>query len=271
MRNNNLIEERARLLNRVKDFCIHNKKIHAFFLGGSLAVNNADEFSDIDFRVVIPDDASKVILLNELLEYFESQTVFIETKGSFYSVVHFSTFIKLDFFVYHPEKLKASVWFKDILILQDSKNLLASLKEDSMEKAFVVNKEELNNYLNKYTAYLHELYRRWNRKEYNYCEHCTLMMKHILVSLWQIEKGNIPNDLGDWSKYEGFRSLLNDSQKDLLTRFTPVNFDDITYFVECMNEKVPQSVLNISNHLNLQMNTEKYSSLFVHNDFGENS
>ena len=271
MKNANLNEERASLLNMVKDFCMNHKSIYAFFLGGSLAKNNADEFSDIDFRVVIPGSTSKKLVLKELLEYFEPQMAFIETLTSFYSVIHFSSFIKLDFFVYYSEELIEDVWFKDILILQDSKDLLASLKEESMKKEFVVKKEDVNIYLNKYTAYLHELYRRWSREEYNYCEHCTLMMKHILISLWVIEKENIPNDLGDWSKYEGSRSLLNDSQKNFIASFTPIKLENIDYFVECMNEKVLQSVSNISKQLNLQINTEKYSTLFLYANFNKNS
>lgn len=56
------------------------------------------------------------------------------------------------------------------------------------------------------------------RLESNYCEHCSLMMKHILISLWLINEGNIPNDAGDWSKYEGDRSFLEKGQQELIDK-----------------------------------------------------
>lgn len=125
-----------------------------------------------------------------------------------------------------------------------------------------IKEQELENYLIKYTSYLHELYRRSKRKEYNYCEHCTLMMKHILVSLWLIEVGEIPNDLGDWSKYEGSRSSLNLRQQEFIDTFTPINFKDITTFVYSMNREILNIGESISLNMDFHLNTETYSSLF---------
>ncbi len=227
-----------------------------------MAGKNADEFSDIDYRVVLKEEESKSEFLNHLLNEFHPKIAFIETLTSFCIVVHFSNFVKLDLFVYYPSDLVASVWFKNILILQDNKKILQFLKNESSKMDYFIKEQELETYLIKYTSYLHELYRRSKRKEYNYCEHCTLMMKHILVSLWLIEIGHIPNDLGDWSKYEGSRSSLNLRQQEFIGTFTPVNFTDITSFVYFMNREILNVGKNISQIMEFHLNTETYSSLF---------
>ena len=259
--NNNLKEKRDMLLTEVKEFCFRNN-VNTFFLGGSLATENADKFSDIDFRVVLKEEESKSQFLEHFLNEIHSKIAFIETLTSFCAVVHFSDFVKLDLFVYYPSDLVANVWLKDILILQDNQKILQFLKNESSKMDYLVKEEELENYLIKYTSYLHELYRRSKRKEYNYCEHCTLMMKHILVSLWLIENGDIPNDLGDWSKYEGSRSSLNLRQQKFIDTFTPINFKDISTFVYSMNREILNTGKNISRNMEFHLNIETYSSLF---------
>ncbi len=249
------------LLAEVKEFCFRNN-VNTFFLGGSLAKRNADEFSDIDFRVVLKEDEAKSEFLETFLNEFHPKMAFIETLTSFCTVVHFSDFVKLDLFVYYPSDLVANVWLKDILILQDNKNILQHLKKESSKMDYFVKEQELETYLNKYTSYLHELYRRSKRKEYNYCEHCTLMMKHILVSLWLIEMGDMPNDLGDWSKYEGSRSSLNLKQKEFIDTYTPINFENMNSFVHSMNREILKTGKNISRNMEFSLNTETYSSLF---------
>lgn len=149
--------------------------------------------------------------------------------------MHFSEFVKLDLFVYYPSDLVANVWLKDILIVQDDFKIL---------------------------HYLHELYRRFKRKEYHYCVHCALMMKHTLISLWLIEMGDIPNDLGDWSKYEGSRSSLTFKQKEFIDMYTPVNFENVNTFVECMNREIVKTGKTISRNMEFNLNTETYRSLF---------
>ncbi len=50
------------------------------------------------------------------------------------------------------------------------------------------------------------------RGEINYCMQCILMTRNILSALWCLEKGHLPNDIGDWSRYEGARSVLSQAQ-----------------------------------------------------------
>ena len=136
------------LLAEVKEFCFRNN-VNTFFLGGSLAKRNADEFSDIDFRVVLKEDEAKSEFLETFLNEFHPKMAFIETLTSFCTVVHFSDFVKLDLFVYYPSDLVANVWLKDILILQDNKNILQHLKKESSKMDYFVKEQELETYLNK--------------------------------------------------------------------------------------------------------------------------
>lgn len=262
-----LVEERESLLNEIESIVFQKTDIKACFLGGSLARNNADEYSDIDFRIVIEEYRIKKDVLSELIKIFNRKIAFIETLTSFYAVIHFSNFIKLDIFVYYPQEIVSNIWFKDILILKDHNDLLTSVKEKSKKIDYQVKQIDFDNHLNKYSAYLHELYRRLKRKEDNYSEQCTLMMKHLLISLWLMEKGHVPNDLGDWSKYEGNRSKLNEMQKSFISQYTPISFGEIDQFINQMNYEFCQVGRSISNKYNLSFNEEKYDFIVSLVDF----
>lgn len=258
----NLSQNRDKLLGQIEKYFISHNNNFLRFLGGSLAKGNPDEFSDIDFRVVISDDFEKKDVLDNFIDYFDSQISFIETSTSFYGVFHFRNFIKVDIFIYFQKELSPNVWLKDIKILKDNQEFLKDLKMVSELKEYIFKEQYLVGYLNKYTAYLHELYRRYKREELNYCEHCTLMMKHILISLWVVKSGNTPNDLGDWSKYEGERTLLNKEQKLFISMYTPVDLNELDIFVESASNEVIKVAESIVSQLDFKIDLNKYDELF---------
>ncbi|MDE1549263.1 hypothetical protein [Jeotgalibaca caeni] len=88
------------------------------------------------------------------------------------------------------------------------------------------------------------------------------MMKHILMSLWLIEKNQHPNDLGDWSKYEGSRSLLETDQQNVISKYTPFNVIQLEEFVQVMNKEVLKVAQAMITELNLNMNLELHEKLF---------
>ena len=81
------------------------------------------------------------------------------------------------------------------------------------------------------------------------------MMKQILVSLWLIEAGAVPNSLGDWSKYEGTRSKLSSFQKEWLEQFTPIVWERYDEFIKEINQAVLTAVGNVieKNAVNLDL------------------
>ncbi|PRY76195.1 nucleotidyltransferase domain-containing protein [Alkalibacterium olivapovliticus] len=256
-----LTEEREQLVSELVYYCSKEDRIIAYFLGGSLAKKNADEFSDIDFRIVLNADELKSAVLDALAKTFRQTIAFIESQRSFYAVIHFSNFVKLDIFAYYPEEIVPSLWLKDIVILQDTKDLLETAKTASSTIQYTLTQSDMCDYLSKYTAYLHEFYRRQFRQESNYCEHCTLMMKHIIISLWKGQEGHLPNDLGDWSKYEGDRSTLNSRQKQFMKNLTPINSHDVERSLHLMNKELLDTARDIVEGNNFQIEIDKYDSL----------
>lgn len=262
MRRTTLLEERTSLLKRIEKMVSENPKIKAYFLGGSLAKDNADEFSDIDFRLVLEERTTKREVLAKIIGAFEQDIAFVETIATFYAVIHFSNFIKVDIFAYYPHEIIPNVWLKDILILKDDRKLLHSVKEKSNKLKYQVTQEAFDHSINKYASYLHELYRRLRREEYSYSKHCTLMMKHLLISFWLMEKEVTPNDLGDWSKYEGKRSKLSSTQKELISQYTRIPFTEIHSFTNQMTYEILQSAARVADKYRLHFDKEKYQTIF---------
>lgn len=73
------------------------------------------------------------------------------------------------------------------------------------------------------------------RKEYYYALSCIDKMRLLMVTGWYMTSGNQPNTLGDWAKYEGDRSNLEDSQKFLLASW------------ECRRD--PVEILNVMKNM----------------------
>ncbi|WP_083318271.1 nucleotidyltransferase domain-containing protein [Floricoccus tropicus] len=257
----NLVKVRDRLLTDIEKYFDSCKDVEMIFIGGSIAKGNPDEFSDIDFRIVVSKQLEKSKILVEFLDYFQDKIAFVETLADNYAVVHFKSFIKLDIFVYYKSDLSPTPWTKDILILIDKDDFLKNLREESKIIETIFTSEELTFILNKYVAYMHELYRRTIRKEYNYAEYCTLMMKNSLVSLWLIEKGEIANSFGDWSKYEGNRSKLDSYQKRFLKKYTPVEFGEIGDFAKNINDEILKATKHIVEIDKLGIEYNKYEKL----------
>lgn len=239
-----LPQARDALLLELKKIAIANPLVSGIFLGGSLAAGNADDWSDIDLRLVTAGNTQQVTtLLSEIVNRLESEgrILFIETYATNYAVLHFPEFVKVDLFVYSKSTLLPSPWLASINILNDdSQNYLAKVKAIAKKLPLPIDQSLLDGYLMKYYANLHDFYRRWQRGESNYLHQDALMIKHCLVSLWYLKAGQLPNNLGDWSKYEGPRSRLTPEQIAALTLFTPLAAaripDFLQWSVNCIAE-----------------------------------
>lgn len=258
MNEEHLFIKRNQLKQELVTYLINDSAITGVYLGGSLAEGKEDAYSDIDLRVVVKQDSNKKLKITELIEN-RDDILFIESFYNSYAVVHFFNFIKLDLFVYYQSELEPSIWLKNIKILKDNTGYLEEIKTESKLISYRPSQQEFELIINKYLAHLHETYRRYQRSEYNYLHHSCLTMKHCLASLYYIEKGEVPNSLGDWSKYEGDRSKLTDVEQHLLQEFTPVNLKELSGFTPKLNAEVNSIANKISKKYNLYFNQKTFS------------
>lgn len=250
-----LVVYRQEKLAEIQAIIAQVEGIEGIFLGGSLANQTADAYSDIDFRIVLDDALNPTDVLLHCLNTL-TDCLFIEEQHPHFAVVHFRQFVKLDLFIYRKSQVQPSLWLRDIAILQDKHGFLQAIKEASQKLEFTLEQAQLNHYLVKYYAYLHEYLRRTKRGESNYALHCLLGMRHILASLSYLSCSICPNTLGDWSKYEGRQSRL-DTQVTLLCTGYPVEDQDI----EDLTEAFKQQALLVAKTFQLEFNLNQFEEV----------
>ena len=259
--------KRESLITRLRTFFADSDEVCGMFLGGSLAAGNADDYSDVDFRVVIFDGSDKSKFLSSLTPFTSSirskrlksqgelvaltewpDVLFVETEMNNYAVLHFDNFVKLDIFIYEKSELSPSIWLKSIKILQDQDDFLLNIWKASQALEYQVSQAEFDFYLSKFYAWFHEWYRRNQRGEGHYAQECRLMCLQILVSFWYMASGNQPNSIGDWSKYEGPRTKLTVLQQKWLKK-NLVSADEKNF-----QEKVAQEILSALTEIKSEKN-----------------
>ncbi|AYG01386.1 nucleotidyltransferase domain-containing protein [Lactococcus allomyrinae] len=245
---------REQLIFELTEECSKINGILGMFLGGSLASGGADEFSDVDLRLLIEHGVSKSEFLSVLTK--REDLLFIETLTEHYAVLHFEHFVKIDVFVYFLEELSPSVWLRKIKILMDTNDFLSVLTRRSMSEKFQLTQEEFDFYLGKFYAYVHEIFRRSQREEWNYAQECGIYLKNILCTFWYIALGEQPNSLGNWSKYEGKRSKLSLEQQNWLVKYTSVS--NVQNFLTEVTERAFSVLTEIGERWKVDFDDEKF-------------
>jgi predicted nucleotidyltransferase len=218
-RDKSLPEVRKALLEKIVHSLKSNSDVLAIFMGGSLAKGNMDLFSDIDLRIVV--EAEK---FNEYVNRKQQtprdwgEILFFEDMNPLapFTVVHFDNFIKVDVFFYSTERLKPSIWYKEIKILHDPPGIIARLIHESKQITYQVTQDEVNRWRGKVFSYIHEVYRRVHRSEFYYALTMINNLRSFIVNGWNMEVDRHSNDAWDWSKIEGERSELESWQLSLL-------------------------------------------------------
>jgi predicted nucleotidyltransferase len=193
--------------------------IEAIFLGGSLAKNNYDLFSDIDLRIVVSEDHyDEFIYEKQRIASEFGEVLFYEDlnpKAPF-TIAHYSNFLKVDLFIYTFSRMSPSIWLQGIKIVLDPTGELQSILDQSNVINYEVTKKEVDKWRGKIFSYIHEVYRRVMREEYYYALTMINNLRSFIVSGWNMEAGRHSNDPWDWSKIEGNRSQLEKWQLTLL-------------------------------------------------------
>lgn len=214
-----LPNKRRKLLDTIQNDLIDDDNVLSFFYGGSIGNETTDFFSDIDLRVVVKPDKINEYISNKNnraenwgdVLYFEDMN-----PSSIFTIAHYDCFIKVDIFYYTPENIQPSVWLKNIKILKDTNEMMTDISKQSMVLTYKPSLDEFEVWRTKFFAYLHEAYRRSMKKEYYYALDCIDKLRLSISTAWYMDSGIQPNSFGDWAKYEGDRSELEDWQKTLL-------------------------------------------------------
>ncbi|WP_414053770.1 hypothetical protein ACMGE6_10720 [Macrococcus equi] len=88
-------------------------------------------------------------------------------------------------------------------------------------------------------------------------------MTNLLCYLWYLEKQFQPNALGDWSKYQGNRSKLDDLQLDILDYIEREKSNSKT--INVLNQQVLLVIEKISDKYKLNNNLKKLINIVEDN------
>ncbi|MEN0644962.1 aminoglycoside 6-adenylyltransferase [Alkalicoccobacillus gibsonii] len=216
-----LPKHRSELVTRICDDLIVDDRILAVFFGGSIGNETTDIYSDIDVRIVVKDEDYDSFKLSKRkrAQCWGNVLFFEDVPWTNYSVAHYDTFLKVDSFYYRKWDLEPSVWLQDIQIVMDSGGFMSEIVEESKKLRYEPSVGEVELLRSKFLAHSHETYRRVSRGEWNYALSCLNHLRMIVVTAWYMDKGMQPNTLGDWAKYEGARSLLDQRQLQALAEW----------------------------------------------------
>lgn len=168
---NELIEARQRRLELIVDHFRADADVLGVFLAGSLANGTADEWADIDLRVVTTPAAHASFVRTRCDLPATWPGFLFCVPGTDHCVAHFAPFGKVDVFYYDAERLLPSPWYRlPITILHDPSGLIASVVRRSADLPFVVATSEVELSIGKAIAAAHEVYRRARRGELFYAQ-----------------------------------------------------------------------------------------------------
>ena len=178
---------RQQLYSTVVDYFVDRQGVEALYVQGSVAENLADEWSDIDFRVVIKPEFYQQYLSKRFSAPKQwGEWVYNEwTSRSWVCVSHFKPFNKIDLLYFKPNELKPSPWFAlPTQVIYDPKGLVRQiiLNSHNLEQS-LLSIEEIDRLISKGLAYAEEAYRRVMRGELFYAQSQLDSFRLVLIQL----------------------------------------------------------------------------------------
>lgn len=150
-----------------------NVSVLGIFLGGSVAAESADAYSDIDLRIVVESEQHPQFVekRREIPAQWPGFLFNEWLPNAQHCVSHFRPFCKIDIFYYDAARLMPSPWYRlPIRILHDPNGIIAGVVEQSAGLKFVIEADELDFSISKGLAAAHETYRRAKRGELFYAQ-----------------------------------------------------------------------------------------------------
>lgn len=252
-----LIQQRAVFLSTLCRDLEQESWVRGFFLAGHTLQGQDDPYSDIDLRLIVIDKKAKRQVY-EWLATWSPDLLFIEELNDVNASFYFEHFLKLKVLAYYASELEPSIWFKQIQVIWDPEGMIEPMRQSSLALELSVTQAMIDHYLTKYYAHLHTLCRGMMRGEINYCMQCILMMRNILSALWCLEKGHLPNDIGDWSRYEGARSVLSQSQQQWMQKVISLDKQSVRHFCLDANQQIKQVLVRFG------YDTHQFDRLTLH-------
>ncbi len=203
---------RQRLLDTVIEYFLSREGVEALYIQGSVAAGSTDEFSDIDFRVVIqPEVYEQYISERFSAPKHWGEWLYNEWAGRFWVCVsHFKPFNKVDVLYFKPEDLQPSPWFSlPTQVIYDPKNLVREVIQASKGLEFTLDIGEVDQLISKGLAYAEEAYRRVMREELFYAQSLLDSFRGILMQLDDYFR-NSPSSSASASHFEqrGSQTLI---------------------------------------------------------------
>lgn len=166
-----LINARGKLFNNIVQYFLVKEGIEALFVVGSIAAGTADEFSDIDLRVVVSSQLHQQFVAKRLSAPLQwGEFLYNEwLENAIHCVSHFQPFNKVDVFYLTQQHLQPSPWYSlPIQVVYDPKGLVAAVIEASKNLTFIPSLTEIDRTISKGLACAQEVYRQVQRGELFY-------------------------------------------------------------------------------------------------------
>jgi len=189
-----LLKARTSILENAYRYFCARKGVSGLFLSGSLADESADNYSDIDLRVVVEDQYYLDLIADrESAPENWGDFLFHETIGPSWTVSYYKPFNKIDLFYYKASELDASPWHAlPIKILFDKDNSISDMVHKSKDLSFKFSDSEILNLNRKAVAIISEVVKRIARDEYLYAHRMITNLVEIVINNYDHLNGTPP-------------------------------------------------------------------------------
>ncbi|MDJ0692497.1 MAG: aminoglycoside 6-adenylyltransferase [Xenococcaceae cyanobacterium MO_188.B32] len=181
-----LCTARQDLIDNIVEYFLSKKGIEALYIQGSVAAGSTDEFSDIDFRVVIQPDFYEQIISERFFAPRQwGKWLYNEWAGnSWVCVSHYKPYNKVDMLYFQSKALQPSPWYLlPTQVIYDPKDLLREVIQASEGLEFALDIGEVDRLISKGLAYAEEVYRRVMREEFFYAQSQLDSFRGIMMQL----------------------------------------------------------------------------------------
>lgn len=246
---------RQRLLNRVIEYFWAKEGVEALYIQGSVAAGSTDEFSDIDFRVVIhPEVYEQYISERFLAPQKWGEWLYNEWTDSFWVCVsHFKPFNKIDVLYFKPKQLQPSPWFSlPTQVIYDPNGLVRQIIQASHGLTFTLDIGEVDRLISKGLAYAEETYRRVMRDELFYAQSLLDSFRGILMQFDDYFRNSPSSASAPHFEQRGSKTLIRVLESSYATLDKPSILHALSRLLKVYQNQVAQ----LHEALTLQRNEE---------------